>query len=67
MFEVKNGIVNQIVAITIEVSEAINAAFGSLNGFKEAFTKAAMTRFGSGWAWLCADKDGKLGVCSTAN
>ena len=52
---------------TSEVSDGINAAFGSLDGFKEAFTKAAMTRFGSGWAWLCSDKEGKLGVCSTAN
>jgi len=50
-----------------EVADGINAAFGSLDGFKEAFTKAAMTRFGSGWAWLCADKGGKLSVCSTAN
>lgn len=49
------------------LAEAMNEAFGSFDGFKEAFSKAAMTRFGSGWAWLCADKDGKLLVTSTAN
>lgn len=47
--------------------EAINTAFGSKDGFIEAFSKAAGTRFGSGWAWLCAHKDGKVEVCSTAN
>ena len=50
-----------------EVEAGINASFGSLDGFKEAFTKAAMTRFGSGWAWLGVREDGSLGVCSTAN
>ena len=49
-----------------DLAAAIDAAFGSLDGMKEAFGKAAMTRFGSGWAWLCS-KDGKLAVCSTAN
>ena len=49
-----------------ELATAIEAAFGSLDGLKEAFGKAALTRFGSGWAWLCS-KDGKLAVCSTAN
>lgn len=48
------------------LADAINAAFGSFEGFKDAFAKAAATRFGSGWAWLCK-KDGKLEVCSTAN
>lgn len=48
------------------LAAAIDAAFGSFDGFKEAFTKAATTRFGSGWAWLCV-KDGKLSICSTAN
>lgn len=47
--------------------DAINAAFGSKDGFIEAFSKAAATRFGSGWAWLCVHADGKLEVCSTAN
>ncbi|MEI6656622.1 MAG: superoxide dismutase, partial [Verrucomicrobiota bacterium] len=45
-----------------ELATAIEAAFGSLDGLKEAFGKAALTRFGSGWAWLCS-KDGKLAVC----
>lgn len=51
---------------TGELADAINAAFGSFEGFKEKFAQAAATRFGSGWAWLCV-KDGKLEVCSTAN
>ena len=49
------------------IAEAINAAFGSFDGFKEAFAAAAATRFGSGWAWLCVHPGGKLEVCSTAN
>ena len=48
------------------VLEAINDAFGSYDAFKEAFSKAAATRFGSGWAWLVIS-DGKLEVVSTAN
>ena len=50
-----------------ELAAAINATFGSLDAFKEAFAKAAATRFGSGWAWLCVNADGKLCVCSTPN
>lgn len=50
-----------------EVADAINAAYGSYDGFKDAFAKAAGTRFGSGWAWLCAHPGGKVEVCSTAN
>ena len=53
-------------APTGELASAIDSAFGSFEGFKEAFSKAAATRFGSGWAWLCI-KDGKLEVCSSAN
>lgn len=49
-----------------ELAEAINAAFGSFDGFKEKFSNAAATRFGSGWAWLIV-KDGKLEVTSTPN
>lgn len=49
-----------------ELAEAIDSAFGSFDAFKEEFSKAAATRFGSGWAWLVV-KDGKLEVCSTAN
>ena len=49
------------------LASAIDAAFGSLDGFKDAFSKAAATRFGSGWAWLCVNEGGKLAVCSTPN
>jgi Fe-Mn family superoxide dismutase len=45
----------------------INNAFGSFEKFREIFGNAAATRFGSGWAWLCLNSDGKLEVCSTAN
>jgi Fe-Mn family superoxide dismutase len=48
------------------LAEAINSTFGSLDNFKEAFTKAGMTRFGSGWAWLSVS-NGSLGVTSTPN
>lgn len=50
-----------------ELSDAIEAAFGSFDAFKDAFSKAAATQFGSGWAWLCVHSDGKLEVCSTPN
>ncbi|MFT4593241.1 MAG: Fe-Mn family superoxide dismutase [Phycisphaerales bacterium] len=50
-----------------ELATAINASFGSFDAFKEQFAAAAATRFGSGWAWLVADKDGNLSICSTAN
>jgi Fe-Mn family superoxide dismutase len=53
-------------APTGAVAEAINSAFGSYDNFKTEFTKAATTRFGSGWAWLCVKGD-KLEICSTAN
>ncbi len=53
-------------APTGALAAAIDASFGSFDAMKEAFAKAAATRFGSGWAWLCS-KDGKLTVCSTAN
>ena len=46
---------------------AIEKAFGSFDDFKAEFSKAAATRFGSGWAWLCAHSDGSLEICSTAN
>ena len=51
---------------TGDLAGEINKAFGSFEAFKDAFSKAAATRFGSGWAWLCV-KDGKLEVCSTPN
>jgi len=46
---------------------AVDDAFGSFDAFKEAFSKAAATRFGSGWAWLCVHPGGKVEVCSTPN
>jgi len=49
------------------LAEAINKSFGSFGNFKEQFTKAAATRFGSGWAWLCVDGNDKLIVTSTPN
>lgn len=49
------------------LADAINNAFGSFDGFKEAFSKAAATRFGSGWAWLCVHNGGKVEVCSSPN
>jgi Fe-Mn family superoxide dismutase len=51
---------------TGELAAAIDAAFGSFEAFKDEFAKAATTRFGSGWAWLCAS-NGTLQVCSTPN
>ena len=51
---------------TGELADAINEAFGSFQSFRDQFSNAAATRFGSGWAWLCST-NGKLGVCSSAN
>jgi Fe-Mn family superoxide dismutase len=53
-------------APTGALADAIHAAFGSFDAFKEAFAKAGATRFGSGWAWLVV-KDGKVAVTSTPN
>lgn len=53
-------------APTGEVGDAISATFGSFDSFKEKFSAAAATRFGSGWAWLCVN-GGKLNVCSSPN
>ncbi len=50
-----------------ELGEAINLHFGSFDDFKNSFANAAATRFGSGWAWLCVNKNGGLEVCSTSN
>lgn len=50
-----------------ELAEAINKSFGSFDKFKEEFSNAAKTRFGSGWAWLIKQNDGSLAVCSTPN
>ncbi len=52
---------------TAQVLAAIEEDFGSFDEFKAAFTQAATTRFGSGWAWLVVNENGKLEVLSTAN
>ncbi len=52
---------------TGKVAEQIIADFGSLDEFKDEFAKAAATRFGSGWAWVCVNPQGKLIICSTPN
>ena len=52
---------------TAQVLAAIEEAFDSFDEFKAAFTQAATTRFGSGWAWLVVNENGKLEVLSTAN
>lgn len=54
-------------APTGALAEAIDRRFGSFGQFKEAFTTAATTRFGAGWAWLYVDAKGTLNVCSTPN
>jgi len=50
-----------------ELKDTIVSTFGSFEAFKDEFSKAAGTRFGSGWAWLCVHKGGKLEICSTPN
>ena len=50
-----------------ELARAIDADLGGFDAFKEAFTKAALTRFGSGWAWLVVTPQGRLAVESTGN
>ena len=50
-----------------ELKDAIEVAYGSVDAFKDAFSNAAATQFGSGWAWLCVHKGGKVEVCSTPN
>ena len=53
--------------ISGDLKSAIEAEFGSIDAFKDAFSKAAATQFGSGWAWLCVQKGGKVEVCATPN
>lgn len=53
--------------ITEDVKAAIDESFGSFDAFKDAFTQAAATRFGSGWAWLVVNAEGQLEVMSTPN
>lgn len=50
-----------------DLAAAIDKAFGSFDAFKEKFSAAAASRFGSGWAWLCVQKGGKVEICSTPN
>ena len=50
-----------------DLAAAINSDFGSFDAFKEKFSNAAGTLFGSGWAWLCVHKGGKLEICATHN
>ena len=57
----------QPTEMSAELASCIERCFGSVDAMKEAFNKAAATRFGSGWAWLCRKEDGSLEVCSTAN
>ena len=50
-----------------ELKDAIEVTYGSKEAFMEAFSSAAATQFGSGWAWLCVHPGGKVEVCSTPN
>ena len=54
-------------ALSGELKDAILSAYGTFENFKSAFSKAAATQFGSGWAWLCVHKGGGVEVCSTPN
>ena len=54
-------------ALSGELKDAILLAYGTFEDFKSAFSKAAATQFGSGWAWLCVHKGGEVEVCSTPN
>ena len=54
-------------ALSGELKNAILSAYGTFEDFKSAFSKAAATQFGSGWAWLCVHKGGEVEVCSTPN
>ncbi|MCB0644413.1 MAG: superoxide dismutase [Phaeodactylibacter sp.] len=51
----------------MNIHRAIERDFGSFEAFKDSFSNAAATQFGSGWAWLCVDKNDELFVCSTPN
>ena len=50
-----------------QLADAISSTFGNLDAMKESFAKAALTRFGSGWAWLIQRNDGTLAITSTPN
>lgn len=62
-----NNLAPKSAGPSAELSSALTAVFGSLDKFKEAFSTAAKTRFGSGWAWLYLGSDKKLAVGSTPN
>ena len=64
-WEVISPVENEAISDTM--LNHINNSFGSFDLFKDQFSKAAATQFGSGWAWLCVHGDGKLEVCSTPN
>ena len=53
--------------VSEDLKSAVDDSFGSFNSFKDSFSSAATTQFGSGWAWLCKHPDGSLKVCSTPN
>ena len=53
--------------VSEDLKSAVDDSFGSFNSFKNSFSSAATTQFGSGWAWLCKHPDGSLKVCSTPN
>jgi len=50
-----------------QIASALDSELGGYDKFKEAFTQAALGRFGSGWAWLIVGQDGKLAICDTPN
>ena len=64
-WEVISPVENEAISDTM--LNHISTSFGSFDSFKDQFSKAAATQFGSGWAWLCVKEDGKLEVCGTAN
>lgn len=62
-----NGLTPNGSAIPTDVESALTETFGSVDGFKEEFTNAAVNNFGSGWTWLVKNKEGKLEIVSTSN
>lgn len=62
-----NGLTPNGSEIPSEVEAALSEAFGSVDGFKEEFTNAAVNNFGSGWTWLVKNAEGKLEIVSTSN
>lgn len=62
-----NNLASKSAGPSAELSAAINKAFGSFDKFKEAFSNAGKTRFGSGWAWLCLNSEKNLAIGSTPN